>query len=132
MKETMKFQGLAATTEGVSAQGNPWRKTYAIFETIGDHPRTIAVMCFNDMCQRAAELVKGGVYEVNADITSREFNGKWYTDVKAWGIYDPKQWDNTPPPIQPNEEPKTQPGKAVQTSIDTMPPIGTSSDDLPF
>ena len=32
------------------------------------------------------QLIIGTQLSINFDIESREFNGKWYTDVKAWKI----------------------------------------------
>ena len=130
MKELLKFKTFTALTEGVSqSTGNPWRKITAIFETLGDRPHDIAFSALNDTCNRVAELKPGMVYEVNFDLNSRDYNGKWYTDAKAWAIIEPNAFDKMP---QQPAAPAPQPKKAVQTSIDTLPPIGSSSDDLPF
>ncbi|MEG1910805.1 MAG: DUF3127 domain-containing protein, partial [Bacteroidales bacterium] len=31
-------------------------------------------------------LVVGTILTISFDVESREFNGKWYTDVKAWRV----------------------------------------------
>ena len=97
MKELLKFKTFTAPMEGVSqSTGNPWRKITAIFETLGDRPHDIAFSALNDTCNRVAELKPGMVYEVNFDLNSREYNGKWYTDAKAWAIIEPNAFDNMP------------------------------------
>ena len=66
---------------------------------------------------------EGATYTVSVNIESREYNGRWYTDVRAWRV-------------QPKQE-------AAPAPMPDMPPVGeepsyTSSaasaevDDLPF
>lgn len=130
MKEKMIYKERTGITEGVSQSGNAWRKVTGIFETVGDYPRTIAVTAMNANCQRVLELQPGKVYEVNFDIKSREFNGKWYTDVNAWAINDIDV--EVGGPRIPDPKPK-----AVQTSMRlTEQPYASEDlntiDDLPF
>lgn len=124
MEITVTYKGHTEVTEGVSKAGNSYRKTTAIFETSGDYPKTIAFNVMNADIQRLDELQQGRPYKVNFNLQSREYNGKWYTDAKAWAILDVEQ---PAPAAQQKKAPQ-----AVQTSIDTLPPIGTDSDDLPF
>lgn len=131
MKEKMIYKGHSDITEGVSQSGNAWRKVTGIFETVGDYPRTIAVTAMNANCQRVLELKPGKVYEVNFDIKSREFNGKWYTDVNAWAINDIDV--EVGGPRIPDPQPK-----AVQTSMNlpeqryTSDDFNRNNDGLPF
>ena len=42
--------------------------------------------------------------EVSIDIESREFNGRWYTDVRAWKVEKTSAGpvsDGAPPPSEP-------------------------------
>ncbi len=41
--------------------------------------------------------------EVSIDIESREFNGRWYTDVKAWKVAKTSSGggESAPPPEEP-------------------------------
>ena len=78
----------------------------------------------------------GDTVKVSFSIESREFNGKWYTDVKAWKI-EPA----TEAPAQPAAAPAYQPAAGPAPSADTLPPMASDDldtftdnggDDLPF
>ena len=85
------FKGHTDAEEGVSKQGNAWRKVTAIFETVEHYPKTIAVTGLNDMCETILQCIPGRLYRVRFDVESRPWTGndgkeKWFTDCKAWGI----------------------------------------------
>ena len=75
-----------AVQSGTSARG-PWSKQEFIVETLEQYPKKI---CMNVWGQdKVNELVaynQGEVLVVSVNIESREFNGRWYTDVRAWRI----------------------------------------------
>lgn len=122
MEITAIYKGHTEVSEGVSRNGNAYRKTTAIFETIGDYPKTVAFNIMNSNIERLQQLQKDKAYKVNFDLQSREYNGKWYTDAKAWAILDIE-----------TEQSQQQRAQAVQAQLDMpLPPIGTDSDDLPF
>jgi hypothetical protein len=70
---------------GKSKTGNSWRKQDFILETQAEFPKKI---CFSIWGEKIDQFkVQEGEYViVHIDIESREFNGRWYTDVKAWKI----------------------------------------------
>jgi len=71
---------------GNSARG-PWRKQNFIVETVETYPRKICMNVWGD--DKVSELQVYGIGEVlnvSVNIESREFNGRWYTDVRAWRI----------------------------------------------
>ena len=85
------FKGHTDAEEGVSKQGNAWRKVTAIFETVEHFPKTIAVTGLNAMCETILQCIPGKLYRVRFDVESRSWTGndgkeKWFTDCKAWGI----------------------------------------------
>ena len=131
---TLIYKGHSDVTEGVAqSTGQPWRKVNAIFETSGDYPKTIAFACLNSMVERVLQLQAGKTYNVSFDIASREYNGKWYTDAKAWAINEPEPATGG----QRLPDPKPQP-KAVQTAMNlpeqryTSDDFNRNNDDLPF
>ena len=128
MEITALFKGHTAAEEGVSASGNSWRKITAIFETSGDYPKTIAFVAMNNACELVTQLQPGKTYVVSYDLQSRAYTDRtgrerWSTDAKAWGFKEPQ----TAPQPQPQQKPTP-----VQMRLDTLPPIGTDSNDLPF
>ena len=69
---------------GQSANGE-WRKQEYVLETESNYPKKVCFMAWGD---KIAEfnLKKGEFVEVSVDLESREYNGRWYTDVKAWKV----------------------------------------------
>ncbi len=62
-----------------------WRKQEFILETEGDYPKKICVLQWGDNIDKFG-LQTGERVTVHIDLQSREFNGRWYTDVKAWKL----------------------------------------------
>jgi len=115
MEVTAKLIKIEAAQEGTSAKG-PWRKAIAVFETEEQYPKTLAVSFFNSNLEEASKIPLGTTCKVKFDIKSREFNGKWYTDLNGFGIEAegaqaaPPQhdFDKPLPPInQPTQEEET-------------------------
>lgn len=132
MEITAIYKGHTAAEEGVSASGNSWRRITAIFEIMGEYPKTIAFVAMNNSCELVTQLQQGKTYVVSYDLQSRAYtdrNGRerWSTDAKAWAFKEPQQYQQPQPAPQPQPQPRP-----IQTRIDQLPPIGTDSDDLPF
>ena len=84
---------------GTSSRG-PWRKQEYVIEIPGDYPKKVCFMVWGDKIDQF-NVAEGESLTVYFDLESREYNGRWYTDVKAWRIERPEaQGDmpDTPPP----------------------------------
>lgn len=68
---------------GTSRAGNPWKKKEWVLETFGNYPKKIKVQAFGDRSD-ALHLEVGKDYRLGIDIESREFNGRWFTDVSVF------------------------------------------------
>lgn len=90
-------------------------------------------------------IKEGEELNVSFDINAREFNGRWYNDIRAWRVErgNPQaQPMQSPPnyaqPAQPaapygQSAPYAQPAAAPQPAPTVAPaPAGNSEDDLPF
>lgn len=103
---------------GVSKAGNEWRKQEYILETQEQYPRKVCFQLFGDKIDQNPVAV-GNEVVVSFDIDSREFNGRWYTNISAWKIEQAAQAAAAPVEAAP--------------APDFFPPAGNSStDDLPF
>lgn len=69
---------------GSSARG-PWRKQEYILETAGDYPKAVCFMVWGERIDQFA-IREGQELRVSVNLESREFNSRWYTDVKAWRV----------------------------------------------
>ena len=84
MELTGKIIQLLPEESGQSARG-PWRKQQYILETEGQYPKKVCFMAWGDKIDEF-KLQEGEDVVVSINIESREYNGRWYTDVKAWKI----------------------------------------------
>ena len=127
-----KVVRLGTLTEGQSARG-PWRKQELIIETEEQYPRTVCLICWTNQIDEIQHFAPGQTIKAQIEISSREFNGKWYTDVRVWR-FDPvgATAPATPPaPQQMHQTPPATP--AAAPAQDYFPPADQGSvDDLPF
>lgn len=72
-------------TGGTSKSGNPWKKKEWLVETEGQYPRKVRVQCFGDKSDNI-NMEPGKLYDLSVDLESREFNGRWYTDVNVFRV----------------------------------------------
>ena len=84
MEISGKIIELLAMKSGQSANGE-WRKQEYILETDGQYPKKICFMAWGDKIDQF-DIKQGDIVEVSVDLESREYNGRWYTDVKAWKV----------------------------------------------
>lgn len=68
-----------------TSQNGPWRKQEFILETGGQYPKQICVVQWGDNIDKFG-VSEGETLTAHIDIQSREYNGRWYTDVKAWRV----------------------------------------------
>ena len=65
---------------------NPWQVQEYILETLGtQYPRKVCFEVFGDNVNKFPMQV-GQEVTVSIDVESREFNGRWYTSVRAWNV----------------------------------------------
>ena len=79
-----KIIELLPEKSGESANG-AWRKQEYILETDTQYPKKICFMVWSDKIDELA-IKEGENLVVSIDLESREYNGRWYTDVKAWKV----------------------------------------------
>lgn len=68
---------------GSSKSGNAWRKQEFILETVGQYPKKVCVSLWGDKIEQFG-LKVGEQVTLGIDVESREYNGRWYTEVKAY------------------------------------------------
>ncbi len=79
-----KITELLPLQTGISKNGQ-WRKQDIVVETRGQYQKKICVSIWGDKINEK-QLVIGNNLDISFELESRDFNGKWYTDVKAWKI----------------------------------------------
>ena len=127
----MEIQGkvvrLGNLTEGTSARG-AWRKQELIIETIEQFPKQVCLVCWGDRVAEAQNFTPGQTIKAQISIESREFNGKWYTDVRPFRFdIETTQQTQQMPMQQPQEFAAPQNNIPVTEYFET-----DNGDDLPF
>lgn len=79
-----KVTQLLAEQSGKGKNG-PWRKQEFILETQDQYPKQVCIVLWGDKIDEF-DLQEGEQVTAHVDIQSREYKGRWYTDVKAWKI----------------------------------------------
>lgn len=132
MEITGKVVRLGTLTEGTSARG-PWRKQDLIIETEEQYPKTVCLTCWTNQIDEIQKFAPGQSIKAQIELSSREFNGKWYTDVRVWRFDSVGMPGMAADSISPmsNSMHATPPETIVQ-SKDAYPPTEESVDDLPF
>ncbi len=118
MELKAKLVQLLPLQTGVGKNGE-WKKQDIIVETLGSqYPKKICISIWGDKADSNI-LQIGNDLNISFDVESREYNGRWYTDVKAWKIELAQEnsyssSNNDTPPIGP------------------PPPFVDEDDELPF
>ena len=128
--------------EGVGKNGNPWKLQGYVLETFDQYPRKVHFEVFGEDRIKNNPCDIDQVVTVSFDIESREFNGRWYTSIRAWKI---QQGDMTQAAAVPgNAAPAAtaapaSPAAPVQATMDPVANVdpfdasaGDGTSDLPF
>ena len=68
-----------------TGRNGEWKKQDIIVETDGQYPKKVCVSIWGDRINEQ-QLVVGNNLKLEFDIESKEFSGRWYTELKAWRI----------------------------------------------
>ena len=71
---------------GTSRNGNTWMSKCYILETQEQYPKKVCFEVFGEERIQKNACKVDDVVTVSFDIDSREFNGKWYTSIRAWQV----------------------------------------------
>jgi len=127
---------------GNGKKGN-WYKQEFVLEQPGQYPKPICMNLWGEEAINKYDLVEGLTVTAHINLESREYNGRWYTDVRCWKM----EWDDqqrrgwqpggSPGRVQGEALKGTTPTEEEDTSLRTHyegQGLGTGplSDDLPF
>ena len=96
---------------GTSKAGKEWKKQNFVIDTGSQYNPEVCFQVFGDKLDILSSVKEGQEIEVKFNVSSREFNGKYYHNLDAWFISAEKN-------VKPEVE---QLAKAID-----------SGDDLPF
>lgn len=115
-------------TSGTSKAGKDWSKQDFVIETLGQYPKKVALSVWGQQKIDDYDLQIGMEVTVHVELESREYNGKWYTEARAWKI----EWSSearrpTPAPLKGEAAREDKPS-APEKKDNEMPDFS----DLPF
>ncbi len=141
MDLTGKVIAIMEARGGVSARtGNPWMTQEYVIEVPGQYPRKMLFNIFGEDRIKQFNIQPGEEITVQFDIDAREYNGRWFNDIRAYNIIRGQVAQEVPaattavpgaapfPPAQP---------AAPQAAAAPFPPAQepaaeNAADDLPF
>lgn len=68
-----------------TGKNGEWKKQDIVVETESQYAKKVCISIWGDKINESI-LKVGSLLNISFDVESREYNGRWYTDVKAWKI----------------------------------------------
>jgi len=128
--------------EGVSKNtGNPWKIQSYVLETQEQYPRKVCFEIFGEDKIKNNPCQLDDLVTVSFDIESREFNGRWYTSIRAWRVQQGDTTNAAAPaaqtaPAQPTAQPTAEPTQPMGGNANVQTFDAAAQDDegtdLPF
>ena len=88
MEITGKVHRVLPLVTGQGRNGE-WRKQEFVLEIPGKYPKQVCIAIWGDKIDEA-QLKEGEEVKAQIDVSSREHNGRWYTEVRSWKIERPE------------------------------------------
>lgn len=111
----------AVTGEG---KNGSWKKQEFVIETLDQYPKKVILQVWGDKVSVLQSLKPGTEVKASFNPESREYNGRWYTDLRAWRVDvtggSSSSSDNAYPVSAPQD-----------FDAPSVPPV-EFKDDLPF
>ena len=101
MEITGKIIQVLPEQGGVSkTSGKEWRLQAYVLETQEQYPKKVHFEIFGDDRIKSNQCNIDDMVTVSFDIESREFNGRWFTSIRAWRVVDAALTKETQEEIQ--------------------------------
>lgn len=131
MELTGRIIAVLPAQSGVSARtGNSWMTQQYVLEVPGQYPKKCVFSVFGEDRIRQFNLGPNEDVTVHFDIDAREYNGKWYNEIRAYNVVRSQQTASAP------NTNATATGQNPAGQPTLFPPAGQpapeNNDDLPF
>ena len=136
-----KITQVLPAQEGVSkTTGNPWKIQSYILETMEQYPRKVCFEIFGEDKIKNNPCNVDDIVTVSFDIESREFNGRWYTSIRAWRVQQGDMTAQAAPVAAGAPAPQTAPAapqaapQQMAGNVQTFDAVAGEDEgtDLPF
>ena len=120
---TAKLLTLMPVQTGTGKNGE-WTKQDFIVETDEQYPKKICIVAWNDTAKTIQNIKPFSTLKMAISIESREYNSRWYTDVRTFRI----DVINSPSSATSTKDTK----EFEPATADPMQNEPEAGDDLPF
>ncbi len=119
-------------TQTGEGKNGTWQKSGFVIETSNDkYPKKVCFTTWGDLIPQTQDFQPGEEVKVFFDVDSREYQGKWYSDIKAWKVERLVAGTmNNAAVNQTNSAPKNETNTTTTTVVGNF--NVTPEDDLPF
>ena len=121
----MEVKGVVVSVQPVQigeGRNGAWKKQdYVVeYDQSSQYPRKMMFNLWGDKIDQF-NIQEGQTIRVSFDIDCREYNGRWFNDIRAWKV-------------EPEDGSATIPGQLADQSpiAPNIPPSSDGTDDLPF
>lgn len=123
MEITGKLIQKLPVQSGVSTSGNNWSKAEFVIETVEQYPKKVCANLWGDRARALDQFQIGSLITVSFDLESREYNGRWYTDVRAWRVDAATPAAVAGAPVQGYAQPQQHQAYAPQGYVQPQQPV---------
>jgi hypothetical protein len=113
---------------GISKAGNEWKKQEYVLETQEQYPKKVCFQIFGADKIAQAAIQQDETVTISFDIDSREYQGRWFTNINAWKVDRNVANASGAPATPDNFTPAAAPIAPSTPDFDLSNP----ADDLPF
>ncbi|MBR5814348.1 MAG: DUF3127 domain-containing protein [Bacteroidaceae bacterium] len=122
MEITGKIIAVLPERGGIAKSGNEWKTQEYVIETHEQYPKKVCFNVFGADKIAQFNIQVGDEMTVSFDINAREYNGRWYNDIRAWKVE--RGTATVPTDIPVIDAPKV--------SVPDFSKAANDPDDLPF
>ena len=123
MELTGKIIAVMEARSGKSARtGNDWMTQEYVIEVPGQFPKRCIFSVFGEDRIKQFNIQNGEDITIQFDIDAREYNGRWFNDVRAYAVTRPQNQQTAIPNVPAGEPPFPPMGE----------PVKNDGGDLPF
>ena len=76
-------------------EGN-WQKQSIVLQQAGEYGKPVCIMFWGDKADVIDTMNIGDILTVAVNVESREYNGKYFSDIKAWKVTDHQKTGGAP------------------------------------
>jgi hypothetical protein len=109
-----------------TGRNGQWSRQDFIMETQEQYPKKVCFSAWGDKVSQLKSFKTDDTVKVSFNIESREFNGRWYTDLRVWKIETGFQEK------APGADRFIDPGLPTDLQPLTADDVNGEKDDLPF